>query len=47
MKRLICLLFGHDWRILEAKVINVGMISNWPVRVFKCNRCGKIKEEIQ
>lgn len=47
MKRLICLLFGHDWRLVDIKVTFVGIITRWPVYVFKCNRCGKIKEEIQ
>lgn len=42
-KRLICLLFGHDWRLIETKVTNVGMLSDLPIYTLKCKRCGKIR----
>lgn len=47
MKRLICFLFGHDYRLIETKVANIGMISDWPVYRLKCKRCGKIKDEFK
>lgn len=47
MKRFICLLFGHNYRLVDIKTTQVGMITEWGVRVFKCKRCNKIKKELQ
>ena len=47
MKRLICLLFGHDYRLEDVKITKINIITKRVVYIFKCKRCNKIKKGLQ
>lgn len=50
INRLICLVKRHEWKheglaFIESDVITESQLRNHP-HLFKCTRCGKIKEEV-